>query len=222
MSWLSKAFGLSRSQNPANAAQPYLQQIPGVGHQYYDPYIQQGQQAGQTLQGEYGKQLDPSSFMDHIMGQYKQSEGYKGRQGDLMKQMAAVAGQGGYAGTPMAQQQYGEQANKLMADDQQQYLQNALGIYNQGIGGEREVAERGYGASGSLADMLGGALGSQATNAFGGQQQMNQNRQAMMSAFMKMLGQGASAGAGYMGGGWTGAANALTGGGSDRSGNNGY
>jgi hypothetical protein len=59
MSWLSKALGLSSSQNPANAAQPYLQQIPGVGHQNYDPYIQQGQQAGQTLQGEYGKAIRP-------------------------------------------------------------------------------------------------------------------------------------------------------------------
>ena len=211
MSWLSKALGLSSSQNPANAAQPYLQQIPGVGHQNYDPYIQQGQQAGQTLQGEYGKQLDPSAFMDHIMGQYKQSEGYKGRQDDLMKQMASVAGQGGYAGTPYAQQQYGQQANKLMSDDQQQYLQNALGIYDKGISGEQDFYNKGYGASGSMADMEGGALNSQGTLAFEGQAQQNKNRQAMISAFMKMLGQGAAGGAGYMDGGWEGAAKAMTG-----------
>ena len=196
MSWLSKALGLSSSQNPANAAQPYLQQIPGVGHQYYDPYIQQGQQAGQTLQGEYGKQLDPATFMDHIMGQYKQSEGYKGRQDDLMKQMASVAGQGGYAGTPYAQQQYGEQANKLMADDQQQYLKNALGIYDQGISGEQDFYNKGYGASGSLADMLGSNFAQQGGLAYQGQQSQNQNKQALMSMLSKLLSQGAGAGLG--------------------------
>jgi len=193
MSWLSKALGLSHSQNPANAAQPYLQQIPGVGHQYYDPYIQQGQQAGQTLQSEYGKQLDPATFMNHLMEQYKPSEAYQGRQDDLMKQMAAVAGQGGYAGTPMAQRQYGEQANRIMSEDQQQYLQNALGIYGQGISGEQDFYNKGFGASGSMADLLGGALNQQGGLAFQGQSQQNTNRQALMRALAQALGLGAGA-----------------------------
>lgn len=190
MSWLSKALGLSSSQNPANAAQPYLQQIPGVGHQYYDPYIQQGQQAGQALQSEYGKQLDPATFMNQIMEQYKPSEAYQGRQDDLMKQMAAVAGQGGYAGTPMAQRQYGEQANRIMSEDQQQYLQNALGIYGQGISGEQQIAGRGYEAGGSMADLLGSNLNQQGGLAFQGQGQQNQQRQDLMKALAQMLGGG--------------------------------
>lgn len=190
MSWLSKALGLSSSQNPANAAQPYLQQIPGVGHQYYDPYIQQGQQAGQTLQSEYGKQLDPATFMNHLMEQYKPSEAYQGRQDDLMKQMAAVAGQGGYAGTPMAQRQYGEQANRIMSEDQQQYLQNALGIYGQGIEGTQDFYNKGYGASGSMADLLGSNLNQQGSAAFQGQGQQNQQRQDLMKALAQMLGGG--------------------------------
>ena len=107
-----------------------------------------------------------------------------------MKQMASVAGQGGYAGTPMAQQQYGEQANKLMGDDQQQYLQNALGIYNQGIGGEQDFYNKGYGASGSLADMLGSNLNQQGGLAFQGQAQQNQQRQELMKALAQMLGGG--------------------------------
>lgn len=212
MSWLSKALGLSSSQNPANAAQPYLQQIPGVGHQYYDPYVQQGQQAGQTLQSEYGKQLDPATFMNQLMEQYKPSEASQFRKDDLMKEMAAISGQGGYAGTPMAQRQYGEQANRIMSEDQQQYLKNALGIYDQGIEGERDIYNKGYGASGSMADLLGGTLGSQATMGFEGQAQQNKNRQELIAAFGKLLGQAGAGGAGYMSGGWTGAAKALSGG----------
>ena len=193
MSWLSKALGLSSSQNPANAAQPYLQQIPGVGHQYYDPYIQQGQQAGQTLQSEYGKQLDPTTFLNELQKGYKPSESYQFRKDDLMKEMAAVAGQGGYAGTPMAQRQYGEQANRILSEDQQQYLQNALGIYGQGISGEQDFYNKGYGASGNMADLLGGALNQQGGLAFQGQSQQNTNRQALIRALAQALGLGAGA-----------------------------
>jgi hypothetical protein len=83
------------------------------------------------------KQLDPTTFMDHIMGQYKQSEGYKGRQDDLMKQMASVAGQGGYAGTPYAQQQYGEQANKLMVTTSSNTSRMRWGFTTRVLSGEQ-------------------------------------------------------------------------------------
>ena len=187
MSWLSKALGISSSQNPANAAMPYLNQIPGVGHTAYDPYIQQGQQAGSRLGGEYERQLDPTTFMNDIMGQYKQSEGYQARRDDLMKGMGSAAAQGGYAGTPFAQNEYGERANKLMADDEQQYLQNALGIYDKGISGEQDFYNKGYGASGSLADLLGGNLAQQAGIAYQGADSQNQQRQALVKGLTDLL-----------------------------------
>src|SRR3990167_9540646 len=39
MSWLSSLFHGGNSKNPADAAMPYLNQVPGVSHQGYDPYI---------------------------------------------------------------------------------------------------------------------------------------------------------------------------------------
>ena len=138
MSWLSKALGLSSSQNPANAAMPYLNQIPGVGHQYYDPYINKGREAESTLSNEYSKQLDPTQFMDSIMQNYKRSGAYNNRHDDLMKEMSAMSASGGYAGTPMAMKQGGEAVNRLMSEDEQQYLKNALGIYDQGISGTQD------------------------------------------------------------------------------------
>lgn len=212
MSWLSKALGISSSQNPARAAMPYLNQVPGVVHQGYDPYVQQGQQAGQTLQSEYSKQLDPATFLSHLQEGYKPSSEYDFKKEELMKGMRAMGGAGGYSGTPLHQMQYGEQADKLLSGDMQQYLQNALGIYGQGIAGTQDFYNKGYGATSSLTDALGSNLQTQATNAFTGQQQQNQSRQALMNALMKALTQGASAGVGYMGGGWKGAGNMLSGG----------
>lgn len=189
MSWLSKALGISSSQNPAAAAQPYLQQIPGVGHQYYDPYIQQGQQAGQRLQGEYEKQLDPTAFMSQLQSGYKPSDAYQFKSGELQKGMRAMGGAGGYGGTPYHQQQYGEQADKLLSGDMQQYLQNAMDIYGQGIKGEQGLQQQGFGASGSMADLMGGGLLAQGTTAATGQAQQNQNRQQLISGLMKLLSQ---------------------------------
>jgi len=44
MSWMSQAFGGGGSySNPADAAMPYLEQVPGYVDQYYNPYINMGQ-----------------------------------------------------------------------------------------------------------------------------------------------------------------------------------
>lgn len=201
MSWLSNLLGTSKSQNPANAAMPYLQQIPGVGHQYYDPYIQQGQQAGDVLKEQYGQMLDPTAFMDKIYSQYKPSEAYQYQLGELTKGIGSQAAAGGFAGTPLHQQQYGEMAQGLLSKDMQQYLQNALGIQQTGLSGEQDIYGKGFQAGGSLADLLAGNLGTQAGLAFQGQQQQNMNRQALINALGGLLGKGAGAFLGYKFGG---------------------
>lgn len=179
---------MGKSQNPANAAMPYLNQIPGVAQNAYNPYIQQGQQAGQALGGEYGKLLDPTTFMNQLMEQYKPSEAYKYKQKDITKGLGAVAAQGGFAGTPMAEEQYAGATDKALSDDMQQYLQNALGIYGQGIAGQQDFYNKGFGASGSLADILTGNLNQQGGLAFQGQSQQNANQAGLMKMLAQLLG----------------------------------
>ena len=59
---LKGLFGSTKG-NPANSAMPYLNQIPGIGHQYFDPYVQQGQQVAPNLQAQYGQLTnDPTGF----------------------------------------------------------------------------------------------------------------------------------------------------------------
>lgn len=183
-------------KDPSRDANKYMNQIPGVGHQYYDPFINQGQEAGGVLKGQYGKMLDPTAFMDEIMGHYKTSKGAEYEQNKLGRGIGATAAAGGYAGTPEHQRAYGEMAGDIMSKDMQQYLQNALGINAQGIAGEQDFYNKGYGASGSLADLLGGNLASQGTMAFQQGQQHNQNAIALMSAIAKALAQGGGVGAG--------------------------
>lgn len=190
-------LNMFKREDPQKDANRYLSQIPGIGKQYYNPFIDSGKKAGGILEGEYGKLLKPTSFIDDIMKNYSQSAAAKYQQDQLGRGIGATAAAGGFAGTPEHQKEYATMAQDVMSGDMQQYLQNALGVYDRGVGGERDIYNKGFQASGSLADLLSGVLGSQAGLAFQAGSQTNASRDAFMSALMKAL----STGAGAMGGG---------------------
>lgn len=183
-------------EDPSKEANKYLDQIPGMGKQYYNPFIERGARSGDLLEGEYGKLLKPTSFIDDIMKNYNMSAGATYQRDKLGKGIGATAAAGGFAGTPEHQQEYGEMANKIMSGDMQQYLENALGLYNRGLGGEEGFFGKGYDASKELADLIGGTLSSQAGGAFQGASQTNASRDAFMNALVKAFTSSAGAGAG--------------------------
>jgi hypothetical protein len=183
------------NDDPSKSANEYMNKIPKVGHDAYDPYINEGRDAAGRLKGEYGKMLDPTTFMDEIMKHYSESQGAKYETDKLGRGIGATAAAGGIAGTPEHQRAYGEMAGEISSKDMQQYLQNALGIYGGGIKGEQDFYGKGFDASKELADLLGGNLGSQGTMAYGATQQKNMNRQALMNAIVKALGSAAGAAA---------------------------
>jgi hypothetical protein len=186
MSWLSNLFGGGDPQGDANQ---YLNQIPGIGHQGYDDYINQGKDAsGRTKNAYEGMMNDPTGFIDNIMKNYKESEGYQFQKGQLTKELGNTAAAGGVAGTPMDQMNQGQGVQKLLSGDMQQYLQNALGRYDTGLKGEEGIAGRGYDASKSLTDYLGNAMTQQGGLAFQNGRDKNQRSQDMWNMFGKALG----------------------------------
>lgn len=184
---------LFKREDTQKDANKYLNQIPGVGKQYYNPFIDSGKKAGGILEGEYGKLLNPTSFIDDIMKNYETSKGAQYEKNELGRGIGATAAAGGFAGTPEHQKQYGEMASNIMSKDMQQYLQNALGVYGMGLGGEHDIYGKGFEASGSLADMLAGALGSQAGLAFQSASQKNASRDSFLNSLTKALGTAAGA-----------------------------
>ncbi len=76
MSWLSDFF--SGGKNPADAAMPYLNQIPGMEKQYYDPFINRGNEAANTLTPQFNQMSsDPAQFLEGLMGKYQPSRSYR-------------------------------------------------------------------------------------------------------------------------------------------------
>lgn len=201
MSILDSIFG--RSADPQAAASQYLDQIPGVGHDAYDPYIQRGQRAGGRIEDQFESLLsDPTALMNHIMENYQTSDQYGYQKDQLGRELGATAAAGGVAGTPYHQQQQGEMVQGLLSKDMSDYLSNALGLYRTGLSGEQDLYGKGMGASSSLADMEGGALSSKAGLAYEDAKSKNANRNALISSLLKAAGTGA----GFMMGGPMGGA----------------
>ena len=182
--------------DPQAEANKYLNRVPAVGEKYYNPFITGGQQAGTTLQGEYGKMLNPTSFIDDLMKNYSLSKGAEYERNELGRGIGATAAAGGYAGTPEHQKAYGDMANDIMSKDMQQYLQNALRVYGAGVTGEQDIYGKGFQSSGAMADLLGGTLGSEAGLAYKSASDRNADRSAFLNALVKALSQGAGVAAG--------------------------
>lgn len=190
-------FYMWERDDPEKMANKYLGQIPGVAQQYYNPYIQGGQDAGNILKGQYGNMVnDPTGFINNIMSKYQMSPGAKYQSGLLTKGIENDAAAGGYAGTPEAQRQYAQTANDVMSQDMQQYLQNALGVFGGGLSGEQDFYNKGFTASGDIVDALASVLGSQGGLAFNTGTQSNMDRQALLNAITKALSSGAGASSG--------------------------
>lgn len=194
MSWLSQA--LHGGKNPADAAQPYLEQIPGTIKPYLDPYAQTGLEAKDRLTPEYEQLMsDPAAFINKLMEGYTPSEGYQARKDELTSMAGGTAAAGGFRGTETDIRNQSDIINRLMSQDMQDYLKNVLGAYQTGLSGEAGLMQQGLGAGESLASSLANVLGTQATTAFQGAQQQEANKNALLRA---ALGLGGSA-LGYSG-----------------------
>lgn len=175
MSWLSNF--LKGGKNPADAGMGYLGQIPDTTKPYYQPYIDQGQQAGGKLNSQYDQMTqNPGDFLSKISSGYKQSPGYQ-----FKLQQALGAGQnasaaGGMLGTPQNQQQQMEIGEGIASKDYEDYINHILGIFGQGQKGQEQFQQQGFGASTGYGDLLGSNLAQQAGLATQGQAAQNQQR----------------------------------------------
>lgn len=186
---LKGLFGSTKG-NPANSAMPYLNQIPGIGQQYFNPYIQQGQQVAPNLQAQYGQLTnDPTAFYNQLMQGYKPSAGYTKQSQDMLKAAENSAAASGFAGTNLDQQQRAQLVQSLMGKDMQQYLQNVMGLYGTGLQGQQHLYDTGYNASGQLADFLGQGLGAQSALSYAGDAFKRAQRNQLMNALLGLGGE---------------------------------
>jgi hypothetical protein len=185
-------FGKFR--NPADAARPYSEQIPGAVSPYYQPYINQGQEVDPRLMETYGRMgQNPMDYLNELMSGYSPSAGFKAKEKRLLETASNASAAGGFSGLPYDQEQQQGIVSALMDDSMQDWIKNVLGIQGTGLEGQQHISDRGYRASTGYGDILGGNLDQQAGLAFQGTAQKNQNR----TNWMNLLGGGAGAALGF-------------------------
>lgn len=201
MSWLSDFF--SGGKNPADAAMPYLNQISGMEHQAYDPYIQHGNDAYNVLNPQYSHMAsDPTAFLEQIMKGYEPSKAYQLRRDETQRAAGNTAAAGGMRGSINDITNQARLTDSLLGEDMQQWLNNVLGLQKQGLEGEQGFYNTGFNATKGLTGDLANVLGTQAGLAFQGQANQNQSRNDLLSGLMKAF--GGIAGFGLPGGGTIG------------------
>ena len=146
-------------------ARKYLDQIPGVAKQYYEPFAKEYGPAQQEAKDVYNRMLEqysspkvnyqnvpeeyntmarnPSGFLNDIMKTYEPSTGYKFKEGRMGSAARNTAASGGFAGTQYDQEQQAQLIKDLLGEDMQQYLTNVMGAKTEGLGGmERMMGGR--------------------------------------------------------------------------------
>lgn len=186
--------GSKQAAAPAAAAQEYIQRNPAIGHQYYDPFIQQGQRAEQGLYPEYEKMgFNTPEFYNAFTSGYSQSPAYKYMHDQLMKNAQNTAAAGGFLGTDYDVQNRSELLHQLLGTDFQNYFNNLMATQGRGLEGLEQRAGRGFQASGNLADYLGN------TNIMGGQaagigaEAKNKARSSVYGELANLVGTGVNA-----------------------------
>jgi hypothetical protein len=172
---LDPAGLFSTPPNPADAAMPYFNQIPGAISPYLNPYIDAGRMALPTLMNQYGNLLNnPTGVMNSIGSTFQQSPGYQFQTNQALGAANRAAAAGGMAGSQMEQQNIAGTVNNLANQDYYNYLNHGMDMYSQGLSGLSGINQMGYGASNNMADDLMSMLMSQAQLAYAGQADQNQ------------------------------------------------
>ena len=212
MGFLSDIFGGggSKKNNPANAAMPYLNQIPDMEKGYYNPFINRGNDAYNQFNPVLNNMTtDPAGFLESMMKGYEPSRGFQLQKDQMLKAAGNTAAAGGMRGSLNDIQDEARITDMLMGNDMQQWLKNVMGIQDTGLQGQQHLYDTGFNATQNLTGDLSNVLGTQAQLAFQGQREKNKSNSDMWSGLGKLAGAGIGA---YFGGPWGAAAGANIGG----------
>lgn len=173
---LGGLFGglFGNSGSPYDKAMQQYQQYGNMAAGGLQPY----NQAGIGAIGDYQKWLkgqeDPTKFINNLMGGYQESPYAK-----YMQNQAMLAGQNagsanGMLGSTALMQQMQQNAGNIASQDQNQWLQNVLGINKQYGEGQNNLMAGGQNAANSLANLYG-HMGDQMGQAAYGQEAGRKN-----------------------------------------------
>lgn len=134
--------------------QSYLSGFPGTLTHYLSPYANMGQSLIPSVESGYQSMMNPSAFINKMGAGYTESPGYQFNLGQALNASNQAAAAGGMGGSPASQEYSANIAHNMANQDYNQYLNNAEGLYQQGLGGLTGLENQGFGAAGDIASGL--------------------------------------------------------------------
>ena len=185
--------GYKDMQGQIAQEQEMLRKMQQEGMQRYQPYYDAGTAALPQYQSAIDEMKDPQAYYNKMLSGYQESPQAK-QQIDAATQAAqAAAAAGGMGGSSSSMHQAAQIAQQGIGQDQQQYLQNVMGIHGQYLGGLGGLEQQGLGTAGQM-NQLGSNYAQMLGHTYDdmGRAQYGQDV-AGAGAWNRLLGRGASA-----------------------------
>lgn len=143
--------------------QKWINQANGV----QQPYQNAGKQGLKNYQDWLNGQKDPSGFINGLMGQYSESPYAKYMQQQSLNAGQNAASASGLMGSTPLMQQLQENAGNIASKDQNQWLQDVLGINKQYGEGQNNLVNVGQNSTNALTGLYGQAANNMGQAAYG-------------------------------------------------------
>ncbi len=177
-----------------NSSKPY-----DKGMQEYQKWISQAQGAQQPYQnagagaiGDYQKwlqgQQDPTKFINNAMSGYQESPYAKFMQQQSMNAGQNAASAAGLSGSTPLMQQLQQNSGNIASQDQNQWLQNVLGINTQYGQGQQNLMQGGQNSANQLTNLFNQAGQNMGQAQYGRQDAKNNDFWSMISGFGGLFG----------------------------------
>lgn len=184
-------------KNPSDVAGQHLDNMPPFIMELMRKFAEQGDKARGPLQQQHEQLMnDPSSILSKLGKGYTESPGFQFKKNQALESGSNAAAAGGMLGSPQHQQNSMETANNLAGSDYNDYMKNAMGLYEKGLSGMGNTEQRGYDATENFSKMIQDYFSGKANNAYEGQATKNAGKSDMMKMLFDLFGKGAAAAGG--------------------------
>lgn len=131
------------------AYDPYMDRASGI----YQPFYETGREALNPFKRRLNEMQNPSSFINNLMGNYKESDWARIMKDKSQRAATNAASASGLIGSTPYLEASEQIAGDISAQDMDRWLQKVLGINKDYLSGYDQLIGRGFGAAQGLSDL---------------------------------------------------------------------
>lgn len=152
---------------PYRRAQDQYKQGLEEAQKYYEPYLEHGQESGQSLADLMSRLQNPQQFEQELMSGYSLSPMAQDKLARNLQEGQDIAGSLGLGGSSAALQDIYQGAGRIQNEDEQAYRNRLMQDYLTSIGIGQQFYGTGAQTASNAANLTQGGYGNMAQSAYG-------------------------------------------------------